>query len=118
MGIICHPNHTDVDWQAKVPIGPYIGAFNQYLTERRYASSTFAGYMVCITHFARRMRTKRLRLHRIDEVSVAQFLDDHLPKCQCSAPVRRDRGEHGAALGHLLVVLRSLGAISRCNDSH
>ena len=45
-------------------------------------------------------------------MSVAEFLDDHLPKCQCAAPVRRDRGEHSAALGHLLVVLRSQGAIS------
>jgi hypothetical protein len=59
MGIIRHPNHADVDWLAKVPIGPYIGAFKQYLTERRYASSTFAGYLVCITHFARWMRPNR-----------------------------------------------------------
>jgi site-specific recombinase XerD len=126
-----HSNNTDIGWLAKVPIGPYIDAFKQYLTERRYASSTLAGYMVCITHFARWTRTKRLRLHRIDEVSVAEFLDDHLPKCQCAAPVRRDRGEHSAALGHLLVVLRSQGAISpmalsttavdeelRCYDEH
>lgn len=112
MSIIHRPRHTDTDWLAKGPIGPYVDAFKQYLTERRYAANTFAGYVVCITHFARWMRTKRLRLRRIDEVSVAEFLDDHLPKCQCTAPVRHDRGEHSAALGHLLVVLRSQGAIA------
>ena len=131
MGIIHRPHHTDTDWLAKGPIGPYVDAFKQYLTERRYASNTFAGYVVGITHFARWARTKRLRLNRIDEVSVAEFLDDHLPKCQCSAPVRHDRGDHRAALGHLLVVLRSQGAIApaalsatavdeelRCYDEH
>ncbi|MEO7938194.1 MAG: site-specific integrase, partial [Burkholderiaceae bacterium] len=30
----------------------------------------------------------------------------------CAAPVRHDRGDHSAALGHLLVVLRSLSAIA------
>jgi hypothetical protein len=111
MSIIHRPGHSDADWLAKGPIGPYVDAFEQYLAKRRYAANTFAGYVVCITHFARWMRTKRLRLHRIDEVSVAECLDNHLPNCQCAAPVRHDRGEHSAALGHLLVVLRSQGAI-------
>ena len=131
MGIIHRPRHTDTDWLAKGPIGPYDDAFKQYLTERRYAANTIASYMGGITHFARWARTKRLRLHRIDEVSVAEFLDDHLPSCQCAALVRHDRGDHSAALGHLLVVLRSQGAIApavlsatavdeelRCYDEH
>ena len=112
MSIIHHPRHAATDWLAKGPIGPYVDAFKQYLTERRYAANTLAGYVVCIKHFARWMRTKRLRLRRIDEESVAEFLDDHLSHCQCAAPVRHDRGEHSAALGHLLVVLRSQGAIA------
>ena len=112
MGIIHRPRHTDTDWLAKAPIGPYVDAFKQYLTERRYAANTIASYMGGITHFARWARTKRLRLHRIDEVSIAEFLDDHLPNCQCADPVRHDRGDHSAALGHLLVVLRTQGAIA------
>lgn len=111
MGIIQRPRHTDTDWLAKEPIGPYVDAFKQYLAERGYAAHTFASYVVGITHFARWARTKRLRLNRVDEASIAEFLDDHLPNCQCVAPVRHDRGDHSAALGHLLVVLRSLGAI-------
>ena len=131
MGITHRLRPTDTDWVAKGPIGPYVDAFKEYLTERRYATSTFAGYVVGITHFARWARTKRLRLHSIDEISIAEFLDDHLPSCQCAAPVRHDRGDHSAALGHLLVVLRSQGAITpaalsatavdeelRCYDEH
>ena len=111
MGIIQRPRHTDTDWLAKGPIGPYVDAFKQHLTERGYAAHTFASYVVDITHFARWTRTKRLRLNTVDEACIAEFLDDHLPNCQCAAPVRHDRGDHRAALGHLLVVLRSLGAI-------
>lgn len=131
MGIIHRPRHTDTDWLAKGPIGPYVDAFKQYLTERRYAANTFAGYVAGIAHFARWARTKRLRLDRIDEASITEFLDDHLPNCQCAAPVRHERGDHRAALGHLLVVLRFQGAIApaalsatavdeelRCYDEH
>lgn len=113
MGIVQRPRHTDTDtdWLTKEPIGPYVDAFKQHLAERGYAAHTFASYVVGITHFARWARTKRLRLNRVNEASIGEFLDDHLPNCQCVAPVRHDRGDHSAALGHLLVVLRSLGAI-------
>lgn len=109
MGIVQRPHHTD--WLAKEPIGPYVDAFKQHLAERGYAARTFASYVIGITHFARWARTKRLRLNKVDEASIAEFLDNHLPNCQCAAPVRHDRGDHSAALGHLLVLLRSLGAI-------
>ena len=68
MGITHRLRPTDTDWVAKGPIGPYVDAFKEYWTERRYATSTFAGYVVGITHFARWARTKRLRLHSIDEI--------------------------------------------------
>ncbi len=104
--------HRSIDWLAVGPIGPYVEAFKQHLTERRYAAHTFASYLGGIAHFARWARRRRLRLHRIGEASVAEFLDVHLPDCRCAWPVRHDRGDLSAALGHLLVVLRSLGAIA------
>jgi len=110
MDIVKRSRHTDIDWLADGPIGPYVGAFKQYLTERGYAANTFASYLAGITHFAQWARSRRLRLHRIDEASVAAFLDDHLPNCRCVGPTRR--GDHSAALGHLLLVLRSRGAIA------
>ena len=55
MGIIHRPRHTDTDWFAKGPIGPYVDVFKQ-LTERGYAANTFASYVAGITHFARWLR--------------------------------------------------------------
>jgi site-specific recombinase XerD len=112
MGIIQRSHRNDIDWLANCPIGPYVNAFKQHLTDRRYAANTFAYFLGGIAHFARWARSKRLRLHRIDEVSITEFLDDHLPSCQCAGPTRHDRGDLSAALGHLLVVLRSHNAIA------
>lgn len=120
-----------VDWLADGLIGPYADAFKRRLTEHRYAAHTIASYTAGISHFARWACTRHLPLRRIDEVSVAIFLDDHLPSCACTRPARRDRADHSSALGHLLIVLRAQGAIAlpvvnttpvdeelRCYDAH
>ena len=67
MGIVHRSHRTDVDWLAAGLIGRYVDGFKQHLTEGRYAANTFASYLGCIAHFARWSRTKRLRLHRVDE---------------------------------------------------
>lgn len=112
MGTFQRSRHTNIDWLADGPIGPFVDDFKQFLTERRYAGTTTNSYLACIAHFARWARIKRLKLRRIDEILIGQFLDDHLPSCNCAEPTRHDRGDHSAALGHLLVVLRALGAIA------
>ena len=112
MGTVHRFRRTDIDWLADGPIGPYVHAFKQLLTEGRYAATTSASYLAGIRHFARWARSRRLGLNRIDEVSVNEFLDDHLANCHCAGPTRHDRGDHSAALGKLLVVLRAQGAIA------
>jgi len=112
MDIAQHSRVIEVDWVAASPIGPHAVAFKRHLTERRYAAHTVASYVAEVTHFARWVCTRRLPLARIDEVSVAIFLDDHLPSCACTGHTRHDRADHSAALGHLLVVLRAQGAIA------
>lgn len=112
MGIVHRSRRNDINWLADGPIGPYVDAFKQHLTDRRYAAHTFASYLGGIAHFAQWARGRRLRLRRIDDSSIAEFLDEHLPACRCAGPVRHDRGDLSAALGHLLVVLRSQGAIA------
>jgi len=103
----------EVDWLAASPIGPHAVAFKRHLTERRYAAHTVSSYVAELTHFVRWAFTRRLPLARIDEVSVAIFLDDHLPSCACTGHMRHDRADHSAALGHLLVVFRAEGAIAQ-----
>jgi len=102
---------TRIDWLAKGPLAPHVDAYKQYLTDRGYAATTFANCIRCVAHFAQWVHGRRLRVRHIDEAVVAEFLDDHLPRCRCTGPVQRDRRNLSAALGHLLTVLRDQGAI-------
>ena len=111
MSVVHRSRSIGIDWRADGPIGPYVHAFKQHLTECRYATSTCAAYLAGITHFAHWARSVRLQLRRIDEGSITEFLDDHLPNCNCVGSTHRDRRNLSAALGHLLVVLRAQGAI-------
>lgn len=112
MGIVYRSRFADINWLTDGPIAPHVDAFKQHLAEGRYASSTVAGYLSNIAHFAQWVQGKRLRLVRIDEVSIAEFLDHHLAHCRCVGPIRHDRCDHRAALGHLLFVLRARGVIA------
>lgn len=112
MGTVQIPYRTDVDWLTVGPIAPHADAIKQHFANGRYAPSTVASYLSDIAHFARWARGKRLGLPRIDEASVTEFLDQHLPHCRCEDPVRHDRRDHRAALGHLLFILRAQGVIA------
>ena len=112
MGNIRSSRIRSADWLANGPLAPHVDAFKQYLTDRGYAATTFANCLGSIAHFAQWVHSRRLHVQRIDEAAVAEFLDEHLPRCRCAGPVRRDRRDLSAALGHLLVVLRAQGAIA------
>ena len=79
---------------------PYIEALRRYLIERRHAGHTVHRYINCAGQFLQWAQRERLDLVHIDEASVARFADEHL---------RADRCEAHATIGHLLVVLRTLG---------
>ena len=104
---------TRIDWLATGPLAPYVDAYKQYLTDCGYAESTFSNCTRSIAHFAQWIRERRMRIQRIDEDVIAEFLDDHLPRCKCVGTVHRDRRNLSAALGHLLVVLRAQDVIGQ-----
>ena len=106
------PRFTRVDWLAKGPLAPHVDAYKQYLTDRGYAATTFANCIGSVAHFAQWIHDRRLRVRRIDEAIVAEFLDDHLPRCRCAGPVQHDRGTLSAALGHFLAMLRARGVVA------
>jgi site-specific recombinase XerD len=112
MGNIRSSRFTVIDWLDKGPIAPHLDAFKQYLTDRGYAATTFANCVRSVAHFAQWVDGRRLRVRRIDERVVAEFLDEHLPRCCCTGPVQRDRRSLSAALGHLLAVLRTQSVIA------
>jgi integrase/recombinase XerC len=112
MGNTQSSRFTVIDWLDKGPIAPHLDAFKQYLTDRGYAATTFAHCVRSFAHFAQWVAGRRLRVRRIDERVVAEFLDEHLPRCHCTGPIQRDRCSLSAALGHLLVVLRAQGVVA------
>jgi len=88
------------------PLAPYARIYEGYLGDRGYAPSTKGGYFRCLVHFGRWMSQGGLDAEDLDDEVVVQFLDEHLPRCRCPAPVVHTREDLRAALGHLLVVLR------------
>ncbi len=92
-------------------LAPHLDAFSSHLRSGRYASGTTKGYIACLAHFARWMTLHGLPVRLLGEHVVEQFLNDHLPCCDCPWPVKRVHHELRAALGHLLGVLREQGVI-------
>jgi site-specific recombinase XerD len=105
-----HPNHNR--WLIDSALAPHIDAYVAHLKRDRYSPSSTSRYLSGIAHFARWMKQSRLALIKIDEAAIIKFLDEHLPHCDCSAPIVRNRRDLHAACVHLLVVLRNSGAIS------
>jgi site-specific recombinase XerD len=99
-------------WLTTGPLAAHIDAYKQHLTDGGYAAGTIGRYLAGLTHLSQWMRRRRFRLETINEALVAEFLDDHLPRCRCQAPVLRRRSEVSSALGHLLVVLRDRKVIA------
>jgi site-specific recombinase XerD len=99
-------------WLHESHLAPYVDPFTHYLSERRYAPHTIETYLGCVAHFARWMSQCWQDVHRIDEDMVRRFLEDHLPRCDCARPVRRNHSDLRAALSHLLVVLRAEAVIA------
>lgn len=100
------------DWLATGPLAPHADAFKKYLTDRGYARSTYVNCLGSFAHFAQWIDARRLAVEHVSEAAVAEFLDQHLPRCRCIGSVQRDRRNLSAALGHLLAVLRAEGVVA------
>jgi len=89
----------------------YVPEYYAYLDRQGYAHNTKRVYLCAVAHFARWIAPKRTELAAVDEHTVAYFIHDHLPHCDCPYPVRRCVHEIRTAMRHLLAVLRASGAI-------
>lgn len=101
-----------IDWLTTGPLAPHVDAFKQYLTDRGYAKTTYANYVIGVALFAQWMQGRHLPVRRLDEVAIADFLEEHLSRCQRTGAVHGDRRNLSAALGHLLAVLRAQGIVA------
>ena len=69
-------------------------------------------YVSALAHYAHWMTRCRLSAAQLDEAFVEQFLNRHLPRCDCHATALRTHGDLRAGLGHLLDLLREQGVIA------
>ena len=106
------PRISCINWLDEGPLALHGRAYKQYLIDRACAPSTFGSCLGGVAHFVQWLGQRRIGVQHIDEAVVAEFLNEHLPRCRCAEPVQRDRRSCNAALGHLLVVLRAQGAIA------
>jgi len=89
-------------------LAPFVQPFWDRLNEQRYSPGTARQYMNCVAHFAHWLRRRRVSLQTLDQHVVA-FVDEHLPRCTCAAPVQRSRNQVRAALHHLLAIVCASG---------
>jgi len=100
--------HSDRALDTQV-LPPGAEALARYLGERGYAPQTVAGYVATAAHFLHWTEHVSLPCAPIDERVVATFLDRHIAHCACGWRRTEDHQGARAALGHLLLVLRTLG---------
>ena len=104
--------HNTTSWLLESELAPYVDAFMLHLFDCRYASNTINNYLAGLSHFAHWTTLCNIDVKSIDEKLIQQFLNDHLPRCNCEAPVFLTRKDSRAALGHLLVLLRANAVIA------
>lgn len=104
--------HHSIDWLSESQLAPYVDTFKRYLNERRYTPQIVNRYIAGITHFARWLSQSQLHIHQINEEVVLKFFDEHLPHCNRTKPIIRDKKTIRAAINHLLFVLRANAVIA------
>ncbi|MGH6638311.1 MAG: site-specific integrase [Polaromonas sp.] len=86
-------------------------AYREYLVDRGNATGYVRNCEASVVHLSMWMKQANKRLADVGERLVAEFLEHHLPGCNCATNARHP-GTVRAALGHLLVVLRATDAIA------
>lgn len=93
------------------PLGPALQRYITYLVSRGYSETTWSEFVRVAEHFGCWLGRRSL-----SQVTVRQFLCQHLSACQCSTPVRENGGccsgpvirswkRNQRALKHLLAML-------------
>jgi integrase/recombinase XerC len=89
----------------------HMRAYHDYLTERGNVAGYVRNCEAAVVHLSMWMTQTNKSLSNLDEELVARFLKEHLPDCRCATTARHAISVR-AALGHLLILLRSVSAIA------
>ncbi len=99
-------------WLLDGPLATHVEAFAANLERGSYARQTSRSHFEALAHFAHWMARCTLTADQLDEDCVKQFLDFHLPCCDCHCGALRNRDQLRAGLGLLLEVLRDQRVIA------
>jgi len=94
-------------WLLDGPLSSHVDTFQARLERGRYAEGSVEKALRALAHFAHWMTRCRLSAEHIDEALVEQFLDSHLPRCDCHATALRTHADLRANLAHLVASLRA-----------
>lgn len=83
--------------------------YRKWLDERGYTARTSRAYILCLTHFAKWATELGLTCDTLSCATIARFIDDHLPCCDCPRPVQYSRAQVRAALRQLQPALVAAG---------
>ena len=95
----------------RAPLERHTQAYREYLLDRGNAAGYVRSCEAAVVHLSMWMKQANKRLADVGEELLAEFLEHHLPGCNCTTSARHP-GTVRAALGHLLVVLRTADAIA------
>ena len=84
------------------PIHEQIKQFVGYLDGRGHPRTTIHSYVQVVEHFGTWLGTLSRRRRLVDQHTVDEFLERHLPDCSCPTPAPRHVNSTRAALRHLL----------------
>lgn len=99
-------------WLQHSVLQGYVTAYSGHLHRGRYAPTTRRIYLCCVAHFAHWLTNEHHALSAVNEAAIRRFVAEHLPRCDCLYPARRNPHDVSAALAQLLDVLRAEGAIA------
>lgn len=89
-------------------VGPFAQAYWDHLCDQGYARSTVHVYLNCLAHFALWATKRRMDLIGLDH-HAHRFVEQHLPRCHCKAPVQCVSHSVRAALEQFKVVVAAAG---------
>lgn len=93
-------------------LGHVVDDLAAHLHERLHSRRVARAYLCAAGHFSRWLAVERIRMRRIDEQTVARFLNEHLPNCECPGP-SGSRCHVQSALIQTLSMLRERGYVPR-----
>jgi len=89
-------------------VSPFAQAYWDRLCAQGYARSTVRLYLNCLAHFAHWATRQRFELAALEH-HVNRFVEQHLPRCRCIAPVQRTPQSVRSALEHFQTIAVDAG---------